>query len=128
MLSNAFVIWGNWGSQLLRNRTTPGLTLTFILSMLAGALQLYAYTQVGFSWSEHAYGSIFYLLAAFQLFRLFTSLVMISIAIARLTLNHRQDEVEWIKVTAKNAALTHYVMTGIYLSIAFTLYMSARLL
>jgi cytochrome c oxidase subunit I+III len=127
-LSNAFVIWGSWSNGLVRSRSTPGLMLGFITALVAGGLQMYAYTHLDFSWSEHAYGSIFYLLAAFQLFMLFVSLVMTSIAITRLSTNDHEDEVEWVKVTAKNAALTHYLMTGIWLAIFFTLYLSSRLL
>lgn len=128
LLSTLFVWWASRGETLVRPRNTLGLTLAFLSALAAGGLQLYVYTTLGFSWNDHAYGSIVYLLAAFQFFMLFTALVMNSIAITRLTLNHREDETEWVEVTAKNAALAHYVMVAVWLALFFTIYLAPRLL
>lgn len=114
-------------ADLARGRLLTGLGTGFVLALAAGSLQLWAYLGLDFSWTEHAYGSIFYLLAGFQLFMLLTGMVMASVAQYRLGLNHEPHELERVRVTAGNALITWGVMTAIWLATFFLLYLSPGL-
>lgn len=131
VLSNLPAAWAarkNRVANLPRSNVMAGLTLAFVMAVAAGVLQLVAYGGLNFSWHDHAYGSIFYLLAGFQITMLFTALVMSSFALFRLGLNSEGDEVEWVRATARNAALTWYTTTVMWLLVFFTLYLSPGLL
>lgn len=111
-----------------RTKLIRHLAIASVLDFVAGGLQIWAYSQLSFSWTSHAYGSIFYLLAAFQLFMLITALVMASIALFRLNFNHDPAEQERVQVTVENARRSNYVMLACWLAIFFTLYLSPHLM
>jgi cytochrome c oxidase subunit I+III len=131
LASNIFVAGGSRGRKdksLPRPSRVTGFGIAFLLAVVATVLQVIAYASLEFSWRDHAFGSIFFLLAGFQLFMILTTLVMSSVAMFRLGLNREADEIEWVRVTAKNAALTWYVTTVMYVIVFFTLYLSPGML
>jgi heme/copper-type cytochrome/quinol oxidase subunit 3 len=125
------VVWAarkNKIEKLPRASIVTGFALAFVMAVVAGVLQLMAYTGLNFSWHDHAYGSIFYVTAGFQIIMLFTALVMSSFALFRLGLNVEGDEVEWVRATSRNAAITWYTNTVMWVLVFFTLYLSPGLL
>lgn len=129
LLSTVAVAWTHRQTDTLpRGRMTAGYAVAFALGVTAGVLQVLAYLRLDFGWGDHAFGSIFYLTAAFQLFMLLSALVMNSSAQYRLGLSLRRDHRKQVQVTAGNAAVTWYVMVGTWLLTAFTLYLSPALL
>ncbi len=83
---------------------------------------------LNFGFAEHAYGSIFYLLAAFQGFMLLTGLVMSSTVQYRQGLNRDPSGLEGVRVVAGNATIAWYVMVAVWLGVYFTLSVSGALL
>ncbi len=112
-------------AQVPRGRVLAGLMVAMVLGLAAIVVQLWAYAGLGFGATGHAYGSVFYLLAAFQVFVLVTGLTMNVIAQVRLLLNVDPDEVARVRVSSGNAALTWYVAVALALGVFVTLYLSS---
>jgi cytochrome c oxidase subunit I+III len=129
LLSTVLIAWTHHQNDLLpRGRMVTGYAVAFILGATAGVLQVLAYLNLDFGWGDHAFGSIFYLMAAFQLFMLLSALVMNSLAQYRLGFSLEPGHRRQVQVTAGNAAITWYVAVSTWLLITFTLYLSPALL
>ncbi len=127
MVSNVFIAYAvrkNTLTVLPRKNLVTAFAVSFILAVTAGVLQTIAFLGLNFSWQDHAYGSIFFVLAGFQLVMLFTTLVMTSFALYRLGLNTKDDEVEWVRATSRNATIIWYVNSVMWLLVFLTLYLS----
>jgi len=119
------VAWGLRGVRDLRRGPVLRMNAAaFVLALAGGVLQVLAYTDLPFSPRDHAYGSIVYLLIAFQLFMLLTALVMSTTAQYRLVTKGSEDEEDTVRVTVQNTALGWGVMSVTWLLTFFVLYLS----
>jgi len=124
-VSGLFVAWGLRGVRDLRRGPVLRMNAAaFVLALAGGVLQVLAYTDLPFSPRDHAYGSIVYLLIAFQLFMLLTALVMSTTAQYRLVTKGSEDEEDTVRVTVQNTALGWGVMSVTWLLTFFVLYLS----
>lgn len=128
VLSSLVVAWGQRGvRELRRGLLLRTQAVALVAGLAAGALQGWAYASLPFSWTDHAYGSIVYLLIAFQFFMLVTALVMSTTTQYRLVTKASDDEPERVRVTAQNGALGWYVMAVTWGLTFVTLYLSGSL-
>lgn len=111
-------------ARMPRSRMVARLMATMVLGLAAGVAQAWAYAGLVFGATEHAYGSMVYLLAGFQALMLVTGLTMSTIAQVRLLRNVDPDEVERVRVGAGNAAITWYVTVALWIGVFVTLYLS----
>jgi cytochrome c oxidase subunit I+III len=88
-----------WAARSLRQgrlgRLKIGLAVGLILAAAATGLAIYELTQLPFTWQTHAYGSAFYVIAAFQIAVVVASVIMNGIAQlwawrGRYSARHRQ--------------------------------------
>jgi cytochrome c oxidase subunit 3 len=89
LLSGTTVTWAH--HALLHNNRSGliwGLTLTVILGVLFTILQAYEYTHAAFSFSNHIYGSTFFMATGFHGFHVIVGTIFLAVCLFRAMAGH----------------------------------------
>lgn len=117
-----------YGDRAIRRgdsrKLTLGISLSILLALVFLALKAYEYLgEVGYRWSDHAYGSIVWTIVGFHSAHVM-ALVLKSIVVASLAAKGYFDEGHRIAVTV-NGLYWHFVVV-IWIPLYIVLYLAPR--
>jgi cytochrome c oxidase subunit I+III len=121
MLASAVPVW--WALRGIRKNNRSqlllGLAATLLLGIVFVALQVWSYTQLPFSWQDHAFGSLFYTISAFYLIVAFIGLGVLAAVLFWAWRNHYNDR---HTVAVRNAEAYWWGAVAMWLAVFATLY------
>lgn len=108
-----------------RRGLIAGMGVSFVLGAVFLVLQAYELSELGFSHSTNAYGSVFITLTGFHAAHLVVGMLMLAFIIVRSFLGHFTDE---NKLAPENVALYWHFVDAIWIAVFLTLHISPHLL